>query len=211
MKNTPNSGDYSLSLNSYVISQVPDKSVCLDVGCWTGNLGKFLKEKKDCIVDGIDVADEPLQKAKKNGYRETYKINLNNDPLRLDQLKKYDVIIFADVLEHLVNPPAILSQMKKKLKTDGTVIISLPNVAFLLNRLLLLFGKWDYREFGTLDKTHLRFYTIDSVQKMVESAGFTVTKVKPYNQFGLLRYIAPLTALFPSLFAYQILLVAKPK
>lgn len=206
------SGDYSQSLNKHVTNEISRNSTCLDVGCWTGNLGRELIQNKFCRVDGIDMLNEVLIKAKKKGYHTTYNINLNNRPLSLAKINnKYDFIIFADVLEHLIDPPDVLQQMKKKLKPNGRIIISLPNVAFILNRLLLLFGSWEYREFGTLDKTHLRFYTISSLTKLVESAGYKIEKVKPYNQFGLLRFISPLTHLFPTLLAYQILLVAKRK
>lgn len=207
-----NSGDYSYSLNRMVFNEVHETSVCLDVGCWSGNLGKALIIEKQCIVDGIDVKTDVLKKAEKNGYRKTYLINFNNEKVDFKQIKqKYDVIICADILEHLVNPDIVLKNLMKNLTPNGKIIISLPNVAFLLNRLLLMFGKWEYREFGTLDKTHLRFYTIASLARMVETAGLEVESVKPYNQFGMLRFIKPLTALFPTLLAYQILIVAKQK
>jgi 2-polyprenyl-3-methyl-5-hydroxy-6-metoxy-1,4-benzoquinol methylase len=205
-----NSGDYSNSLNREVFGEIHEGSKCLDVGCWTGNLGNALIKEKKCVVDGIDVKVDVLNKAKKNGYRNTYLINFNNEQVDFKQLKqKYDVIIFADILEHLVNPDFVLKSLINNLTLGGKIIISLPNVAFLLNRILLLFGSWNYREFGTLDKTHLRFYTISSLKRMVANTGLEIEAVKPYNQFGILRYIDPLTAIFPTFLAYQIMIVAK--
>ena len=206
------SGDYSFSFNKFVFDQVPSKSTCLDVGCWTGNLGKLLIKHKNCLVDGIDFKQVVLNKAQRNKYRKTYLMNLNNEFFDSKLiLNKYEVIIFADILEHLINPGVILSYFKRYLTPGGQIIISLPNIAFLLYRIQLLLGQWNYREFGTLDKTHLRFYTIKSGVDMVKAAGFKIVEVKPYNQFGILRYIWPLDVIFPSLFAYQFMIIAKLK
>ena len=106
----------------------------------------------------------------------------------------------------MVNPKGVLALLKPKLKDDGRVIISLPNVAFILNRFFLLIGKWDYKEFGTLDKTHLKFFTIKSAQGMVEESGFKVRKITPYNQFKKLTLVKPFLKIFPGLFAYQFLI-----
>ena len=206
------SGDYSFSFpNQYIVKEILPNTKCLDVGCWTGNLGKFLIENKNCVVDGIDFKSEVLEVAQSNGYNKTFLMNLNSEFLDLKIIKKkYQVIILADVLEHLTNPRGVLSYLKQFLSPGGQIIISLPNVAFILNRIFLLSGKWNYKEFGTLDKTHLRFFTIKSGVEMIKSAGFDIVKIEPYNQFGVLRYIKPLTRIFPSLFAYQFLIVARP-
>ena len=204
-------GDYSKSFNQVVYNAIKPNSTCLDVGCSTGNLGLRLIEFKNCIVDGIDINSIALKKAKEVGYKDTFKINLNSSLLDFTELnnKKYDCIIIADVLEHLMNPENILANIKQYLSPKGVVVISLPNVAFIINRILLLLGKWDYREYGTLDKTHLKFYTIKSGQKIVKSCGFNIINVTPYNQFGILKRLGPLTNVFPSLFAYQFLVIAK--
>ena len=201
------SGDYSTSLTLPVFSAVERGTSCLDVGCFNGNLGRELIRKKGCVVDGIDYREDMLKEAKKNGYRNTFMFNLSDQNLDFSTIsEKYDYIIFADVLEHLVNPKGVLTLLKAKLKNDGRVIISLPNVAFILNRFFLLIGKWDYKEFGTLDKTHLKFFTIESGQRMVEDSGFKVRKVTPYDQFKKLALVKPLLKVLPGLFAYQFLI-----
>lgn len=207
--NVPESGDYSSSLNQYVYNLVPENSKCLDVGCWNGNLGAKLISDKNCKVEGIDVNDKMLKLAKDKGYDSVYNINLNDSDSDLDSINtKYDVIIFADLLEHLIDPEKALTLFKEKLSENGIIIISLPNVAFILNRFNLLFGKWDYREFGTLDKTHLKFFTIKTVINLVKKAGYKIKKVKPYNQFGILEKMDILLEISPELFAYQIIVVA---
>lgn len=209
--NKPQSGDYSNSYNLTVFNNIAENSVCLDVGCWVGNLGSLLIDKKNCTVDGIDFKQEVLDEALAKGYKNVFKVNFNNENYSLDKIPNnyYDYIIFADVLEHLIDPSLVIEVLKAKLKPSGKILISLPNVAFLLNRVLLALGKWEYKEFGTLDKTHLRFFTISSGSKFVTNAGYKIIKVEPYNQFGILRYIKPLDSIFPSLLCYQFLLLAE--
>lgn len=210
MNNLLTSADYSSSFNKVVFDAVPEKTFCLDVGCWNGNLGRALIQEKGCAVDGLDANGEVLNQAKVGGYSEVFCTNLNNNPPPVIG-KKYDVIIFADVLEHLIDPVSVLRSFRDSLKPEGLIIVSLPNVAFLQNRVNLLFGKWDYRDFGILDKTHLKFYTLATGCKMAEDAGYEIKSVFPYNQFNQLKHLKLLVAIFPSLFAYQFLIVAGVK
>lgn len=208
--NVPESGDYSSSFNRYIYESIPNNSKVLDVGCWNGNLGQKLTQEKNCEVDGLDVNDKKLEEAKSKGYLKTFNVNLNNSNYQLDEIdSKYDVIVFADLLEHLVDPQKALEKFRTKLNKNGIIVISLPNVAFALNRFNLLLGKWNYTEFGTLDKTHLKFFTISTVKKLVKDSGYKIKKVRPYNQFGILEKMKFLLEISPELFAYQILLVAK--
>ena len=204
------STDYSNSFNKFIFELVPICAHCLDVGCSTGNLGYALKTQKECEVDGIEFDPSAAEIAKKRGYRVVHVKDLNmEDNSFLDFENKYDVITCADVLEHLINPDRALIFLRKYLKPNGIFIISLPNVAFILNRLHLFFGDWEYKKYGILDQTHLRFYTIDSGCKMIKNTSLEVVKVKPYNQFSSLRFIRPLDKLAPRLFAYQFIVIAK--
>lgn len=200
---------YDSSFNKDVFDQIEPGTTCLDVGCWTGNIGQKLINEKNCTVDGIDRYENVLEKAKLVGYRNLFKFDLNQDIIDLGD-NRYDIVIFADVLEHTINPQEILRNLKKYVKPTGKIIISVPNVAFILNRLLLLVGKWDYTQFGTLDNTHLRFFTIKTGRKLVSDAGYNVEKVKPYYQFSLKKYIWPLVKFLPNLFAYQLIVIGKP-
>ena len=205
--------DYSSSFNGSVFSQIPPQSVCLDVGCSSGNLGAALIAHKDCRVHGIDVNLDALAQATQKGYEQVYALDLIREPGGLGMVPdlNFDCIICADVLEHLVNPELILPILANKLRPGGLMIVSLPNVAFGLNRLHLLLGNWNYREYGIMDKTHLRFYTIQSGIRLVKESGLEVLKVQPYNQFGVLRHLKLLDRLFPSFFAYQFIIVSYKK
>ena len=210
LKVTAEVTDYSTSFNQFIYDAIPSNTHCLDVGCSSGNLGSALRDAKGCSIDGIELDSQAATIARTRGYDNVFVLNLNHDLASLPNVEqKYDVITCADVLEHLIAPEQVIQRLSMLLKPDGIFIISLPNVAFLLNRLHLLLGNWDYKQYGILDRTHLRFYTIKSGCRMVESAGLKLVTLKPYNQFGALRYISPLDKWFPSLLAYQFLVVAK--
>jgi len=211
-KNNITNTDYSTSFNRFVYDAIPANSHCLDVGCSTGNLGSALHVEKNCTIDGIELNRSAAKIARSRGYGEVFEIDLNykqTSSALLSEMKKYDVITCSDVLEHLISPEQALIQLGKFLRPGGIFVISLPNVAFVLNRLHLLFGNWEYREYGILDRTHLRFYTINSGCQMIASTGVQIALVKPYNQFGILNHISPLDQWFPTLLAYQFLVVAK--
>jgi 2-polyprenyl-3-methyl-5-hydroxy-6-metoxy-1,4-benzoquinol methylase len=86
----------------------------------------------------------------------------------------FDVVLCGDVLEHLKDPPAVLTSLNQNLKPDGIVIVSLPNVANLYVRLHLLMGRFDYQDRGILDRTHLRFFTRKTFRQLLDDAGLEV-------------------------------------
>jgi len=137
-----------------------------------------------------------------------------------------DAIVLADVLEHLRNPAAALQLVRRALREDGHVFISVPNIANITVRLGLLVGVFEYRDRGILDHTHLRFYTKRTIRREVENAGFRILEVggssvpirliigswmpEPILRIGE-RMLTWLTRMWHSLFAYQIILVAEKK
>ena len=89
----------------------------------------------------------------------------------------FDYIILADVLEHLHDPERILQKLLPYLKEDGSILCSVPNI---LNRHVisgLLRGKLEYQDAGILDRTHLRFFTMDSIVRVFERCGMEVTQM----------------------------------
>jgi SAM-dependent methyltransferase len=92
--------------------------------------------------------------------------------------RRFDVILFADVLEHVADPLPVLQRLLGYLAEDGQIIVSLPNVAAWTVRLGLLAGRFDYRPSGILDDTHLRFFTRESARRLLESAGLEVLRIE---------------------------------
>jgi 2-polyprenyl-3-methyl-5-hydroxy-6-metoxy-1,4-benzoquinol methylase len=89
----------------------------------------------------------------------------------------FDAIVYGDVLEHLVDPLRVLVELDRSLGPGGFVIISVPNVAHLWIRLLLLFGHFDYLDRGILDQSHLRFFTERSLRAMLAAAGLSIERL----------------------------------
>lgn len=202
---------YTEEINEFVVNEIKECSNVLDVGCWTGANGKFLIDNRRCSVDGIDFSQESLMMAKKNGYNNIFNLNLNCE-YNLDSVKdeSYDYIILADVIEHLIDPGKLLICLMGKLKKDGSIVVSTPNIAFLLYRMTHLFGMWNYSEYGVMDRTHLKFFTKKTVQKLVSGSGYKIEFIRGYNivkdRFFFLRFLG---SLFPELFAIQFLVKIK--
>jgi 2-polyprenyl-3-methyl-5-hydroxy-6-metoxy-1,4-benzoquinol methylase len=138
--------------------------------------------------------------------------------------QRVDAIVLADVLEHLRNPARALALVREAVAPDGFVFISVPNIANITVRLGLLFGIFEYHDRGILDHTHLRFYTLRTIRREIERAGFRILAVRGssvpvrliigrYTPEPLLRLgerlLTWITRVWRSLFAYQIIVVAQ--
>ena len=152
---------------------IEDESRVLDIGCSSGNLGATLIQEKKCEVVGLDLNEQDVKIAKKQ-LSEAYVMNAETD--NLSRLGKFDAIVFADVIEHLVDPVTTLKKIKKSLNPGGAVIFSIPNMAHIGTRLMLLEGRFEYAETGLLDKTHLHYYDKQEVRRVFADAGFTISK-----------------------------------
>ena len=151
----------------------PDRRV-LDVGCATGYLGEALTAQ-GCTVTGVEYEPQAAAAARAH-IEEVVEADLNVTKLAdLFPDREFDAIVFGDVLEHLLDPDAVLRSAVQLLAAGGAVIIGIPNVTHGSVRLALLQGRWDYRETGLLDRTHIRFFTRESVVQMVTDAGLHIT------------------------------------
>jgi 2-polyprenyl-3-methyl-5-hydroxy-6-metoxy-1,4-benzoquinol methylase len=139
----------------------------LDVGCARGHLASALAER-GWEVTGVEYDPSDAQVAKSRGLNI---ITSSAEDAFANLTEKYDVIVFADVLEHLVDPLTVLKLAKNQLTSDGRIVISIPNVAHLTVRLQLFFGSFTYSDRGILDRTHLHFYTKKTLAEMITKAG----------------------------------------
>lgn len=194
------------SIMSIVKEVTKKNALVLDVGCSEGYLAKYLKNSK---VYGLDYNEKAIQEAKKVCV-DAKVIDLNNLDLLPETIfdgKKFDYIIFADILEHVLFPEEVLKYFKKFLKDDGRIIISLPNVALWRIRINLLFGSFDYTEYGVLDSTHLHLYTFDSVPELIKNSGLKLEKI--YGAANLLGVIVRKLPVLERLLSIQIISVSK--
>ena len=159
--------------HSQIVNMVKNNSDVLEIGCSTGFMSKYLKEEKGCRVVGVEINPSSAKKAKLF-CKQVIVGNIEDDNIfnKIDTM--FDVIIFADVLEHLAAPDKILLKIKKFLKSDGFILISIPNIAYWRIRKNLLFGKFEYTDEGILDKTHLRFFTLKTTKRMIQDCGYTI-------------------------------------
>lgn len=199
--------NYSGTFNKNIYNIIEDNKLCLDIGSADGLLGKNLILNKSCVVDCVDNDINNLNKCINNGYRKSYLFDLDVDNIIIQDL--YDVIILGDVLEHLKSPENLLIKLHECLKKDGLIIVSIPNVAFIINRANLLFGRWNYTKYGILDYTHLKFYTKYSFQKMLSSCNYKISSFKGYNQYSKNIFIKKIGEYFPTLFAFQFLFIIR--
>jgi glycosyltransferase involved in cell wall biosynthesis/SAM-dependent methyltransferase len=169
--------NYYKNIRHDLIPLVPEDAKCiLEVGCAEGMTGNELKNRRDVFVAGIE-----NNKAAAEMARKVLDDVIVGDIECMDlpySPSVFDCIIFADVLEHLLNPLDVLKKMRKLLKNDGTVIISIPNVQFygVVNQLIE--GNWTYQKEGILDETHLRFFTFKEIEKLVKKAGLSIQKIE---------------------------------
>lgn len=197
----------------------------LEVGCATGYMSQALLDK-GCTIEAIEIDPFLASQAHKKGIR-VYTGDATYVLKKMEKGKKYDVILFADVLEHMADPHACLAQSLNHLKKNGRIIVSLPNIANIAVRLNLLSGNFDYQEWGIMDKTHLKFFTRDSFNRLVSSLSLKIKyfdAVAGLDQLLLYRItLAPIvfrvkllrqleyqiTKKFPTLLALQFIYVLK--
>ncbi len=150
----------------------------LDVGCGIG-LNGLAAKRRGARVTGIEIVPQSIERAKKV-LDEVVACDIGSDASVKQGLgdRRFDLMLFADVLEHCLEPKAVLERMLPHLEDDGHVIVSLPNVAAWPVRLGLLAGRFDYGSSGILDDTHLRFFTRASATRLVESAGLEVLRAE---------------------------------
>ena len=160
-----------------------ENNVILDVGCATGINGKYLlKEKKALSAYGIEYNEEMALIASESNTK-IFQGDLNNFSFRKDIVRstpEFDYIFFADILEHLIEPEMVLKDLLVKLKPNGRVIISLPNVSHIETFIqVYLKGTWPKNTRGIFDKTHLRWFTKKDAFVMVENVGLKVVEYIP--------------------------------
>lgn len=196
------------------LTKFPKDTKVLDVGTAHGIVGRRC-EDLGFILKGIEPNREWANIAT-GFYGDMLCSNIETAPD--DYIANQDVIICADVLEHTPDPQAILSRLVSLQQPGARFLLSVPNVANLWVRLLLLFGKFEYSDKGILDRTHLRFFTRATFKQLLRASHLQVVEMKytpiplplvnPFFQDNMLGRglhwaLAQVTNLMPTLFAYQ--------
>ena len=169
--------EYYEEINQGIKRYIPKNKTVLDVGGGFGALGEEF-EKKGNKVCNLDSSPLAIEESKKR-VSESFVADITNFEEISEKLssRKFDVIVFADVLEHVYDPFSVLEVYSKFLSENGKIIISVPNIATWLMRLKLFFGNFNYSDTGTLDRTHIRFFTKKSISRLVKKAGYEIEKI----------------------------------
>lgn len=173
-----------VSLRKDLVKLVNGKNMSvLDVGCATGVNGKYLLDQSIASkVIGIEYDAEMATKAA-DSYEKVYVGDLNTEGF-LNEVKsiedKFDYIICGDVLEHLLHVDVMLKILKEKLKDNGKLIISVPNIQHIETFIqVYMNGYWPRNERGIFDKTHVTWFTKKNLYEFIDNAGLIVTKYQP--------------------------------
>jgi len=180
----------------------------LELGCATGQISRRLAEN-GCDVVGIEIDEESARVAEK--YCKAIYVGDIETVGDMPYHGYFDCLLMLDVLEHLRHPSDVLKSLKKYLKEDGYIIASIPNVANWQVRWDLMLGRFEYKDSGILDRTHLRFFNEKSAKELFHGAGFNITgfDIVPALPAIPMRSsrIYSIAKLWPNLFAMQFLII----
>jgi glycosyltransferase involved in cell wall biosynthesis len=186
-----------------------------DLGSSRGTLSAQLAQKV-AHVTSADVKQPPAA-----GDAEAIELDLDADFDRTLGRQQYDCVVALDVLEHLTRPEEAVPKIANILKPGGTLYASTGNIAFLLMRLSLFLGQFNYGKRGILDLTHTRLFTIYSFKKLLANGGFVIHEVHGFgppirDMVGAsptLRAadttLGLLARVWPRLFAFSFLVIAE--
>lgn len=153
----------------------PRGTRALDIGCGAGAFGRTLRHMGFAYLAGIEIAPEAAARA-----RETYDL-IHEMPVeeavpRISET--FDLIICADVLEHLVDPWSVANDLRRLAHGETVLAVSIPNIRYWRALARLAVGKgFAYETSGIFDSTHLRFFTPADAKQMLREAGWTPRRV----------------------------------
>ena len=203
------------------IDRIKEGSYVLDIGCHSTKLAKILNDTKNCKITAIDKSE----KLENSSFIEKYfSFDLDNGLPDLDY-NKFDYILLLDVIEHLKNPEEFMTKLKQKTEKNPNlkIITSTGNVGFVIIRLMLLFGSFNYGHRGILDKTHTRLFTFSSFKNLMVQTGFNIKRISGVpapiplviGNNVLSKFLLNINKFFilisKEIFAYQIYLEIKPQ
>jgi 2-polyprenyl-3-methyl-5-hydroxy-6-metoxy-1,4-benzoquinol methylase len=193
-----------------LVALISDATKVLDVGCGSGAMAA--KIKNDCSPEevwGVEVVEEVGLLAKANPALNKVLIGSIED--LSDQIPDatFSHIVAGDVIEHLIDPWKTVAELKRKLKPDGVLICSLPNIrnfSFFLK--LFIVGKFEYKDSGVMDRTHLRFFARKDARALFENAGFTDVSIDTFeHKKTLVKRLGRL--IFGDLLTKRLLIIAR--
>lgn len=199
--------------HALVLDLIGDAHNVLDVGCATGYLSEAMM-KRGATVVAVEVDPAAAAVAKQRGV--DVRVGLLPEVMTETDHRRFDCLVFADVLEHIVDSRTFLHDALRFLRAGGHVVVSVPNVAHWSVRSHLFRGDFDYTPTGLLDDTHVRFFTAASLERMLLDCGLTIAE-RRYSlgsgqywqisnrelQWQRLKLLKAAARRWPGLFGYQ--------
>jgi glycosyltransferase involved in cell wall biosynthesis len=191
----------------------------LEVGCAEGWLSAALRAQGH-EVTGLDATEVEGVRVRTDHF-----VRADPDHGLPDEVGGgYDVVIAADVIEHVHDPECLVQEMTDRLAPAGTLIASVPNLGHWYPRVRIAVGRFDYDQRGILDRTHLRFFTRRSFRRLAERSGLEVRRIAPTGLpidvvtgtptavGGLAHRLDRLAGrIWPTMFAYQLVFELAPR
>lgn len=201
----------------------------LDLGCGSGAIGRYLQtlhennnqQHAGVVIDGLTISADEAKLASSH-YRRVEVADLDAVHLpSLFEAASYDIIICADVLEHIRQADRVLAECKQLLAPGGRALLSIPNIAYSGLIAELMAGEFLYRPEGLLDETHVHFYTRQSLQRFLTEQGWasehleTIERALPESEFrsafdALPPPVANHLLALPDALTYQFVAVIRP-
>jgi 2-polyprenyl-3-methyl-5-hydroxy-6-metoxy-1,4-benzoquinol methylase len=204
------------SSHQFALDAVPPGASVIDIGAGPGGIAQELL-KKHCrvaVVDRFPPADDAA-----SGVT-VFQQDLNDDPTF--EVGGYDYLLLLDVIEHLEDPERFLDRLRAQFDySPKTLVLTSPNIAFIVQRIMLALGQFNYGKAGILDRTHTRLFTFRTLRRLLTDAGFHIVEVRgvpaPFPKVlghGILAKAAialnrALIRISKTLFSYQIFVVAR--
>lgn len=169
----------SASAPANVVRLVGVNKRVLEVGCGPGSITKVLFEQNRCRVTGVEIDADAIDRVRP--YCDQViraDLNSSNWPELINALEKFEVVVAADVLEHLYDPWSNLKKIASFIAPDGYAVISLPHAGHASVISCLLNGDFQYRDWGLLDRTHIRFFCLKNIEDLFSAAGLKIVDVR---------------------------------
>lgn len=186
--------EYYKNVRPEMLGFIPKSAkTILEIGCGSGNFSAQL------VKDGVETwGVEPFEESAKEATEKLTKVLLGTlDEVLQDLPDNYfDAIVMNDVIEHLLEPWDDIINLKSKLKKEGVLVTSIPNVRYSKNIFKLIFNRdWKYTDDLILDRTHYRFFTKKSIKRMYKDCGYNILRIKGINTTKSFLYF-PFAVLF---------------
>ncbi len=160
-----------------ILEWIKPHSRILEFGCASGRVSRLLRDRLHCSVVGVET-DSVLARVAEGVCEKVVQGDIETDEVWAQVRGQYDYVLYLDVLEHLRDPWQVLQISREQCFNPETkLIVSIPNVLVWHTRKELLFGRFEYHSSGTLDNTHLRFFTLRTATKMLEESRFEILRL----------------------------------